>query len=505
MDVLDKFFTKYSYKFPKGYPDLKDKQDILLMESILEELGLRVRVDEADNSEEVSQGIEILKKELNLTDEYFPIKGEEGKTKSVKILVKRKERGEFNDKVDSIEGFEKSKNNVFKFKSTKFEIKPLENNPIIVDGEVTSLNTDANIKEGLVVVFYEVLKEGLLIEPFFKDEDVTLAQLELIPSQPMKAVDDAIGEGVSGKVNDWLNNVRKNPTDKKALEELNNAYSIGKMLANAYPSSKAIRDEKFNKIRTAALNITGLPQDKWNPGDIYLYHGGDLDIEDAIEQGAIGPVNNLFNDEWGVTDNPLTAISLKKEDYQPGRASAYLEQNFKDESKFKKSQEKDIEKLSKELEELRTEARSLEGKYGDIKVNWSLIKQDSTLSLSQLQSKIAALQYFNYLLKLDPNDPLINFLGIFAFGEGLNQQGKVNPTFFKLIGTNKGGDATRKKYFRGATVQFNPGSTIKIQDSNGSGNIEMFADLLLQKGDESRVESTRKTFRTSGTGNVGII
>ena len=37
MDVLDKFFTKYSYKFPKGYPDLKDKQDILLIESILED------------------------------------------------------------------------------------------------------------------------------------------------------------------------------------------------------------------------------------------------------------------------------------------------------------------------------------------------------------------------------------------------------------------------------------------------------------------------------------
>ena len=35
MDVLDKFFIKYSYKFPKGYPDLKDKQDILLLESIL--------------------------------------------------------------------------------------------------------------------------------------------------------------------------------------------------------------------------------------------------------------------------------------------------------------------------------------------------------------------------------------------------------------------------------------------------------------------------------------
>ena len=40
MDVLDKFFIKYSYKFSKGYPDLKDKQDILLMESILKELDI---------------------------------------------------------------------------------------------------------------------------------------------------------------------------------------------------------------------------------------------------------------------------------------------------------------------------------------------------------------------------------------------------------------------------------------------------------------------------------
>jgi len=47
MDVLDKFFTKYSYKFPKGYPDLKDKQDILLMESILEGLDVKINLREA--------------------------------------------------------------------------------------------------------------------------------------------------------------------------------------------------------------------------------------------------------------------------------------------------------------------------------------------------------------------------------------------------------------------------------------------------------------------------
>ena len=35
MDVLDLFFKKFSYKFSKGYPDMNNEQDILLMESLI--------------------------------------------------------------------------------------------------------------------------------------------------------------------------------------------------------------------------------------------------------------------------------------------------------------------------------------------------------------------------------------------------------------------------------------------------------------------------------------
>jgi hypothetical protein len=42
MDVLDIFLKKYSYKFPKGYPDMNNEQDILLMESILSELDINL-------------------------------------------------------------------------------------------------------------------------------------------------------------------------------------------------------------------------------------------------------------------------------------------------------------------------------------------------------------------------------------------------------------------------------------------------------------------------------
>ena len=38
MDILDKFFKKYSYKFDKGYPDMGSPSDVSLMESLISEV-----------------------------------------------------------------------------------------------------------------------------------------------------------------------------------------------------------------------------------------------------------------------------------------------------------------------------------------------------------------------------------------------------------------------------------------------------------------------------------
>ena len=37
MSIFDKFFTKFAYKFDKGYPDMNNDQDVLLLESIISE------------------------------------------------------------------------------------------------------------------------------------------------------------------------------------------------------------------------------------------------------------------------------------------------------------------------------------------------------------------------------------------------------------------------------------------------------------------------------------
>ena len=46
MNVLDKFLRSVSYKFPKGYPDMNDEQDVLLLEYELRKLDIGINLKE---------------------------------------------------------------------------------------------------------------------------------------------------------------------------------------------------------------------------------------------------------------------------------------------------------------------------------------------------------------------------------------------------------------------------------------------------------------------------
>ena len=45
-NIFDTFFKKFAYKFPKGYPDMNNEQDILLLESLLSKLNIEVNLKE---------------------------------------------------------------------------------------------------------------------------------------------------------------------------------------------------------------------------------------------------------------------------------------------------------------------------------------------------------------------------------------------------------------------------------------------------------------------------
>jgi hypothetical protein len=71
MDVFDNFFKKFAYKFPKGYPDLNNPHDKILLESILSELGINLyelKKPYEFLSSEAKKVADNIKQQLNLPD-----------------------------------------------------------------------------------------------------------------------------------------------------------------------------------------------------------------------------------------------------------------------------------------------------------------------------------------------------------------------------------------------------------------------------------------------------
>ena len=111
MDSLDIFLKKYSYKFPKGYPDMNNEQDILIMEGILSELDINI-VNEENKQEDIKYDYdnEILNLLTTLSDD-------EVKKKVISYLNKiNKKEDKDDDKLEKdIEKILKSKKLTFEY------------------------------------------------------------------------------------------------------------------------------------------------------------------------------------------------------------------------------------------------------------------------------------------------------------------------------------------------------------------------------------------------------
>ena len=133
MEIFDKFFTKFAYKFDKGYPDMNNEQDIALLESLFSEvLGEKFNLEEG-KSEDRDEAKDILKKNLSLSDSDFKDSG-----LNFYVLVPNSQRM---NTVDNIENIDTGTDKKFKYISTptsfssigyfmygqsKFGVKPIE-------------------------------------------------------------------------------------------------------------------------------------------------------------------------------------------------------------------------------------------------------------------------------------------------------------------------------------------------------------------------------------------
>ena len=71
MDNITKYLNRIAYKFPKGYPDMNNDQDVLLLETLLSEIGFPVDLNEVTEEDSSNLPDNIIKYKNNVVLLYF--------------------------------------------------------------------------------------------------------------------------------------------------------------------------------------------------------------------------------------------------------------------------------------------------------------------------------------------------------------------------------------------------------------------------------------------------
>jgi len=512
--TLDELLLEWSYRSEKGYPSLDNPSDVLILKNLLEKLNLPSNKIINDLEEATLSPAQLLKRnnievflskienneEFILKDGGTAIIDPDASADAINILKSRNVEGQrirftdTNGNILSLGKFEKT---------TEF------GGAEKVSTNIESLKVRTDVKESLVILMCNVGKGKL--KPF--DPDSFNDNMNIIESSSNKFND------IENKVQEYIEilfNLMENyqefstKSKRKAEAIFNNPYSIAEEILKSYSNPRFNRGDIFNKIRSECSNITVLEKDKWNPGDIYL-----VNFEPKLpkETDSIAPWNDLFVNNWGDTDKPLVSISLKEQRYQPGRAKSYLvkfgekveydlskEELEWDEEKYKIEITKLREIVSKLIEEGGTGAPNEVIKQGD---GWDGKFPEGR---PKLQGTYGAYKLLEFILK----HPDASVAGLFAYGQSISGTPSANPTFFKLVGTDKGTGLKvpieESRYPGGSNTDLNEDSAVTIIDTIKSANITIKGKLdIIKDGEIERTEEVSKTFRGDFGKPIGIV
>jgi hypothetical protein len=354
MDVFDKFFTKFAYKFPKGYPDMGDPNDVLLLESIiLKELGIKINLRE-DKASDRNEAKTILKKELGLSDSDFKDDG-----LNFYILVPGNQRLEY---VDKIEKINTGTNKNFEFTSTpssfsslgyfmygqsKFGIKPgekqggksagLDNEEIFVNSIESFLEDGPKnvkiISDGKEVIFKnvtQVIGTGRSTSDYkksdanFYDREKDLGGVSLKKDNAIywesadvrfkNEVKNLVDAIVSGKLGDEVSYIPLEDTKGNPDPDIIKMYNkkenkpIAGVIVNDLPAQET-NEIIFGNDKVPVVVRTFRPSDFTLDGDTVIVNATKIyeTIEDIKADNA-QPVLNIRHDKTRRTTRGLRAL-----------------------------------------------------------------------------------------------------------------------------------------------------------------------------------------------------
>ena len=292
---------------------------------------------------------------------------------------------------------------------------------LIVKGASSDTSSDTDVKEALVSLFYITNIDSPFTKENYESRINSLIEISSkgIPGETSSA---------SQKVVKFLEAI-SNDNKTLNIKFINQPLSSALAIREVYPGQKLIRTGLFDSIRNKAQALTGLPADKWCPGDLYVQLSDvDLSDDDNIEL-----INDLFNDEWGDDSKPLVAISLKQADAQGGKAKALLNKYTKVKSDYNLTKDE----IAFSSEEYKENIKILRDKIQSLTQNNSnCLKSIEEISDEKLRGKYAALKSIEFLFRVFPDQKVDDAIVALA-GFALSLTG-VNPTFFKVTGKKDG-------------------------------------------------------------------
>jgi len=296
MDVLDLFFKKYSYKFDKGYPDMNNTQDVLLLESLLNKLNIEV------NLEETALTPSELNKDATLK------KGD--KVPRIEILIQKIQKG------DELELNDGSK---FKVINTKEVLSQLQGKTKIDKAVILGVNED-----GKTITTSDLKKTAEFgggggmrggSELTAKAESAQCIANSIRYSSGEITTEDITDQSIQNsksnvKVTDFDSAADLLKTDKSWLIS---SVSIANALAAKFPGSFIHHRgsdwvQRLNNSVKPLLKGEGIKDlNKWNPADIWMVNPEEMNIE---WPKTLSEVNALLLEKFNA--GLIIGVSLKK-------------------------------------------------------------------------------------------------------------------------------------------------------------------------------------------------
>ena len=305
MDNITKYLNKVAYKFPKGYPDMNNAQDVLLLETLMSEfLGEKFSLEEANtvegnkfikdiiikNSEKLGFELDILDDKNRLYFKGIPSKGQrEMRLELLKLI-----------------------GNLFPDNDFKNTTKETPTFTVVIDGQKhtftikgagSEFGTSTIQKEGLVIFFY-----NSPINELFTPESL-IENVEVLSGEYYKGISTKPDQ-VKLLLSKYIENIESAANNKSALAILNDplssAIAIKKAYGNEFPLITG--NGTFNEVKNTGAELSGLDADKWNPGDVFLEladikYSKSKALSDPDTIKPITEYNKNFVIEWGKKDN----------------------------------------------------------------------------------------------------------------------------------------------------------------------------------------------------------